>query len=276
MGATLGDATATGTIRDDGDTAATLTASDIEDTTATLTVSGHTDGWWYRGGNAHLCTAVAAGTTAVSVSGLTTVTDYEFTAYSDSTCRTKLARVEFQTLAPEGTPTVSISDAEAYEDGNGIDFKVTLSHPSRKRVFVRTNTSNGTATGGIDFAPGIDFGHEFPGMGVIFEANSPVTTRSRSVRVYDDQEPEPDETFTMTLSHPSNVTLGDATATGTIVDDGDTAAGLAASDIEDTTATLTISGHTDAWWYQERYAHSCTAVAAGTTAVEHQRAHDLK
>ena len=29
---------------------------------------------------------------------------------------------------------------------------------------------------------------------------------------------EPDETFTLTLSSPSNVTLGDATATGTIRD----------------------------------------------------------
>ena len=267
VGATLGDATATGTIRDDGDTAATLTASDIEDTTATLTIGGHTDGWWYRGGNADLCTAVAAGTTAVSISGLMGVTDYEFTAYSDSACGTRLARVKFGTLAPEGTPTVSISDAEAHEDGTWISFKVSLSHPSRKRVFVRTNTSDGTARGTHgDFAPGIDFRHEFPGMGVIFEANSPVTTKSRSVRVFDDQEPEPDETFTVTLTHPKNVTLGDAMATGTIRDDGDTAARLTASDIEDTTATLTISGHTDGWWYKGDE-HSCTVVAAGTTAV---------
>ena len=267
VGATLGDATATGTIRDDGDTAATLTASDIEDTTATLTIAGHTNSWWYGGGNAELCTAVAAGTTAVNISGLTTVTDYEFTAYSDSACSTRLARTKFTTLAPEGTPTVSISDAEAYEDGTWIDFKVSLSHPSRKRVFVRTDTSDGTARGTHgDFAPGIDFRHEFSGMGVIFEANSPVTTRSRSVRVFDDQEPEPDETFTVTLTHPKNVTLGDATATGTIRDDGDTAARLTASDIEDTTATLTISGHTDGWWYKGDE-HSCTAVSAGTTAV---------
>ena len=267
VGATLGDATATGTIRDDGDTAARLTASDIEDTTATLIISGHTDGWWYRGGNAHLCTAVAAGTKAVSISGLTTVTDYDFTAYSDSACSTRLARVEFRTLAPEGTPTVSISDAEAYEDGTWMHFKVSLSHPSRKQVFVRTETSSGTATGTHrDFAPGIDFRHEYPGMGVIFEANSPGTTRSRSVRVFDDQEPEPDETFTMRLTRASGATLGDATATGTIRDDGDTAATLTASDIEDTTATLTISGHTDGWWYHGD-AHSCTAVAAGTTAV---------
>ena len=103
-GATLGDATATGTIVDDGDTAATLTASDIEHTTATLTIGGHTDGWWYRhrevgASRWGACTAVPAGTTAVGISGLMAVTDYEFTAYSDSACSTKLARVAFVTLA---------------------------------------------------------------------------------------------------------------------------------------------------------------------------------
>ena len=32
---------------------------------------------------------------------------------------------------------------------------------------------------------------------------------------------EDDETFTLTLSNPTNATLGDATATGTIIDDDD-------------------------------------------------------
>ena len=43
------------------------------------------------------------------------------------------------------------------------------------------------------------------------------------VLVHDDREPEPDETFTVTLTNPTGATLGDAaTATGTIMDDGDT------------------------------------------------------
>ena len=267
VGATLGDATATGTILDDGDTGATLSAGDIEDTTATLTIAGHTDGWWYRGRESGTsqqwgtCTAVAAGTTSVGISGLTTVTDYEYLAYSDSACGRNLANVKFGTLAPEGTPTVSVSDAEVSEDGTWMSFKVSLSHPSREEVIVSYGTTSGTATKGTDFAsPRWGYGP------VRFGANSSETVRSASVIVYDDQDPEPDETFTLTLKKPTGATLGDATATGTILDDGDTDATLGASDIEDTTATLTIAGHTDGWWYKRR-AHLCTAVAAGTTAV---------
>ena len=86
-----------GTVAAQGDdTAVTLTASDIGDATATLTISGHTDGWWYRGQDSGTsqwgtCTAVAAGMTAVGISGLTAATPYDYTAYSDSTCNTKLA-----------------------------------------------------------------------------------------------------------------------------------------------------------------------------------------
>ena len=257
VGATLGDATATGTIRDDGDTSARLTASAIEDTTATLTIAGHTDAWWYAG-NAHSCTAVAAGTTAVSIGGLTTITRYDYTAYSDSACSTKLAKMEFRTIAPEGTPTVSVSDAQVSEDGSWMEFRVSLSQPSREPVTVWFETSGGTATSGTDFDARL--GH------LSFSANSSEITRHANVLVQDDQEPEPDETFTVTLTNPTGATLGDATATGTIRDDDDTGATLTAGDIEDTTATLTVSDHTDAWWYKGN-AHSCTAVAAGTTAV---------
>ena len=267
VGATLGDATATGTIIDDGDTAARLTASDIEDTTATLTISGHTDGWWYQR-NALACTAVTAGTTAVSIGGLKAVTNYDYTAYSDSACSTKLASVEFRTLAPDGTPTVSVSDAQVSEDGTWMRFKVSLSHPSREPVKVWYVTSGGTATSGVDFEAreGQWAGH------VSFGANSSETARSASVIVLDDQDPEPDETFTLTLTKATGATLGDATATGTILDDGDTAARLKASDIEDTTATLTISNHPDSWWYRDKDTGTsrwgaCTAVSAGTTAV---------
>ena len=255
-GATLGDATATGTILDDGDTAAALTPSDIEDTTATLTIGGHTDAWWYEG-NAHSCTAVAAGTAVVSISGLTTVTTYDYTAYSDSACSTKLARVEFRTIAPEGTPTVSVSDAEVSEDGSWMQFLVSLSQPSREEVTVDVRTSDGTATSGTDF--------KAVSQTLTFPANSR-GRESLPVLVHDDQEPEPDETFTLTLTNATGATLGDATATGTIRDDGDTPATLTSSDIEDATATLTISRHTDGWWFKGN-AHSCTAVAAGTTAV---------
>ena len=266
-GATLGDATATGTIRND-DTAVTLTASDIEDTTATLTISGHTDSWWYRGQDSGTsrwgtCTAVTAGSTAVGISGLTAVRTYEYTAYSDNTCTTKLAKVEFRTIAPLGTPTVSVSDVQGSEDETWMTFEVSLSTPSRDTVTVDVQTSDGTATSGMDYRS--------VSRKLTFPPNS-TAPQHANVLVYDDQDLEPDETFTVTLTNPTGATLGDATATGTIRNDGDTAAKLAASDIGDTTATLTISGHTDSWWYRGQDSGTsrwgtCTAVAAGSTAV---------
>ena len=101
------------------------------------------------------------------------------------------------------------------------------------------------------------------------------STNHATVRVYDDQEPEPDETFTLTLTNPTGAIAGrrdgdrhDQWTTAT------PAATLTPSDIEDTTATLTIGGHADGWWYRgrssggvRRRGEHCTAVAAGTTAV---------
>ena len=96
-GASLGDATATGTIRDDETQrailralTATLTATRVGQTTATLTIAGHTGNWWYKG-NAHQCTAVPAGTTAVRITGLVEGSEYVFDAYSESTCTNLVA-----------------------------------------------------------------------------------------------------------------------------------------------------------------------------------------
>lgn len=45
------------------------------------------------------------------------------------------------------------------------------------------------------------------------------TTQLFNVTILQDAEPEPTETFTLTLSDPVNATLGDAVATGSIQDD---------------------------------------------------------
>ena len=121
-----------------------------------------------------------------------------------------------------------------------MTFEVSLSRPSSEQVTVQLSTSSGTATGGTDF--------QAASWTVTFGPNWTGPYRA-SLAVHDDQEIEPDETFTVTLTNPVGATLGDATATGTIRND-DTAATLTVSEIEDTTATLTIGGHTDGWWYK--------------------------
>ena len=108
----------------------------------------------------------------------------------------------------DGTSTLSVSGGSA-DEGDAVTFTVSLSPASGRQVTVDYATSSGTATSGTDFtaAPGT----------LTFAANE--TSKTVSVRTTEDLIKEEDETFTLTLSSPTNATLGDATATGTISDD---------------------------------------------------------
>ena len=77
---------------------ARLTAGSLATTTATLTLSGHTGNWWVKqtspaGGT---CTAGEADFSH-ALSGLNSVTAYDYAAYRDSTCTTLIATVAFTT-----------------------------------------------------------------------------------------------------------------------------------------------------------------------------------
>ena len=69
-------------------------------------------------------------------------------------------------------------------------------------------TSDGTAESGTDFTAASGT--------LTFAAGE--TSKTVSVATTDDSADEEDETFTLTLSNPADATLGDAAATGTIVD----------------------------------------------------------
>ena len=117
-------------------------------------------------------------------------------------------------------PTVSVSDANATE-GDAVEFTVSLSAASSQAVTVQYATSAGTAESGTDFAAASGT--------LTFGANE--TSKTVSVATTSDLVDEEDETFTLTLSSPTNATLGDATATGTINDDdGDGSPTLSVSD----------------------------------------------
>ena len=108
---------------------------------------------------------------------------------------------------PSVTPSVSVLDGSATE-GGAVDFTVSLSPASARRVTVEYATSGGTATSGTDFTAASGT--------VTFAANE--TSQTVSVATADDSDDEEDETFTLTLSSPNNATLVDATAEGTILD----------------------------------------------------------
>ncbi|MBN9524243.1 FG-GAP repeat protein, partial [bacterium] len=110
-------------------------------------------------------------------------------------------------------PTLSIGDVTLPEGAVGptpFTFTVTLSAASGQTVTVDFATADGTATvadgdygiinGTLTFLPG-------------------ETTKTVTVLVNGDAKNEPDETFTVALSAPTNATIAAGTGTGTITND---------------------------------------------------------
>ena len=114
-----------------------------------------------------------------------------------------------------GPPAISVSDAAAQEaEGAVLEFSVTLSHPSSRTVTVSYVTADGTATAGDDYTAASG--------SLTFNAGD--TSQTVEITVLTDSEDEGQETLTLTLSNPSQATLGDATGTGTI-EDGESSSG---------------------------------------------------
>ena len=97
------------------------------------------------------------------------------------------------------TPTLSIDDVRRSEGANPQRFTISLSAVSGRRVQVEYATANGTAV-----APG-DYGSK--SGSVTFQPGQ--TTKTVTVNSVDDALDEPDESFTVNLSNPSNATIGD-------------------------------------------------------------------
>ena len=245
--ATLGDATATGTINDNDVSTTPLTASfsdmpashageeftfglafseNVELSYATLrdtalVVTGgevKTAQRQQQGSNqAWNVTVEPDGQGAVAIT-LPETTDCDASGAICTHDERPLSHSLSATVAgPVIIPAVSVSDASAAE-GDAVAFAVSLSAASSQQATVEYATSDGTATSGTDYTA--------ESGTLTFAANE--TTKTVSVATTDDSVDEDNETFTLTLSSPANATLGDATATGTI-DDNDNAPPLTAS-----------------------------------------------
>ena len=117
------------------------------------------------------------------------------------------------TITDNDVPVMSIANATADENGGTITFEVSLSLASDLPITATYATGNGTAFAGMDFTA--------PTAGSNTVRFSPGTTTAQiAIVLIDDTANESTETFTVTLSGPSSsATLGTATATGTIEDD---------------------------------------------------------
>ena len=110
---------------------------------------------------------------------------------------------------PVNLPTVSISDAQEYEDYVLMEFYLQLSYASSVPVTVTIEFEEGTATYGGDFL-GIDTTQTIaPGQ----------TRKALYVPLRADGWPEVDETFAIKLTSASGATIADDTGNGTILND---------------------------------------------------------
>ena len=112
-------------------------------------------------------------------------------------------------------PSLTIDDLQVTEGNGGTTnavFTVRLSAASGQVVTADYATANGTATAPADYTAA--------GGQLTFPAGT--TTRTVTVAVVGDLLDEPSEAFLVRLSNPAGALLGDAQATGTIVDDDPT------------------------------------------------------
>jgi hypothetical protein len=108
-------------------------------------------------------------------------------------------------------PTVSIRDATLTEGNTGTanaTFTVILSNSTNVDVTVQYSTADITATAGSDYTA--------TSGSVTIPAGQ--ASKTFTVTVKGDRLPEPTETFGVNLSNPTNATIGDGQAIGTIVD----------------------------------------------------------
>ena len=246
-GATLADATGTGTITDDdgpptvtlvltpasiaeaggkSTVTATLDRASSEETTVTVSaeaVSPAVSNDYTLSAN----TTLTIPADALASTGVVTITavdnnvdaaDKEVTVSATATNSQGITAPPQDvtlTIEDDDAPELSIADASVTEGDSGISatltFTVTLDPAATLPVTVDWETADGTATAGTDYTAGngtLTFGTG--------DASQTVT-----VTVTGDDADEPNETLTVTLSNAPGATLADATGTGTITDDDD-------------------------------------------------------
>lgn len=139
----------------------------------------------------------------------------------------------------DAAPSLSIDNVSVTEGNSGTtfaQFTVSLSAASGLTASVNYATANGTAV-----APG-----DYTSTADLFTLNPGETSATVTVPVLGDTTPEPDESFSVTLSAPTNATIapGGGTGTGTILNDDVPEASISvlpASVAEDGAANLVYS-----------------------------------
>jgi ELWxxDGT repeat protein len=236
------DGTAAGTVlvKDINPGNSWSTSVELTDVNGALFFRAHDDG----SGMSKLWTSdgTAAGTAIVAnfaVSSLTSANGTLFFSANDG-----MHGQELWMLADDGLPSISVGDATVTEGHAGTrsaTFTVRLSTASDQPVTVAYATADGTATAGSDYQAASGTLTFAPGE----------TSKSFTVLVNGDQLGEPNETFRVNLSGPTNATVADGQGLGTILDDeprlniGDATIAEGHIGTRAATFTVTLSAATD-------------------------------
>lgn len=112
-------------------------------------------------------------------------------------------------------PTISVNDTSVVEGTQfpqaSATFTVSLSSASEKPISVQFGFTPGTATNNVDYVT-------FSGLGTL-EFAPGQTSKTAQVSITLDNVFEPDETFFIDLSNPTNATVADAQGQATITND---------------------------------------------------------
>ena len=211
-----------------------LTASAITETTATLTISGHTAAWWYRetSPSTGTCTAVAANTTAASLTELTGGTAYAYEAYDTAGCD-DADEIASETFTAGGGVTIAAGETLTASAITQTTATLTIANHTGDWYYQYTTPTGGTCSSAQ--------------TGTTASLTTLTADTAYTYAAYSDS------TCTTLLATAASFTTLDLTA----------------SAITQTTATLTIANHTTAWWYKQTSpsAGTCTSVAANTATA---------
>ncbi len=121
---------------------------------------------------------------------------------------TAIAPATVTIVDDDNVPSISILDKSGTEASGNFVFTVKLSNASSQTITVNYNTSNDTAIAGSDYTP----------VTGSLTFNPGVTTQTITAPILNDFVAESSERFFVNLTNPTNATIADNQATGTITD----------------------------------------------------------
>ncbi len=215
--ASIAEATGTATVT------ATLSAAAASATTVNLATSGTATGSGtdYNLSSSSITIAAGQTTGTATVTAVqdtldetdeTIVLDISSVSGGDGATESGSQQVTVTITDDDAEPTLSIADVSLTEGNSGssaMTFTVSLSTASSKAITVAYATADNTATAGSDYTA----------VSGTLTFNPGETSKTFNVNIAGDSSPESDETFTVTLSSPTNASLADSTASGTILND---------------------------------------------------------